>query len=41
MPHISIRPGDSLTVADDITIRFDKFDFIEGSSRLDIYDAYH
>lgn len=41
MPHISIRPGDSLTVAEDITIRFDKFDFIDGCSRLDIYDAYH
>ena len=41
MPHISIRPGDSLTVAEDITIQFDKFDFIDGSFRLDIYDAYH
>ena len=42
MPQqISIRPGDSLTVAEDITIRFDKFDFIDGCSRLDIYDAYH
>ena len=41
MRHISIRPGDSLTVAEDITIRFDKFDFIDGCSRLDIYDAYH
>ena len=41
MPHISIRPGDSLTVAEDITIQFDKFDFIDGCSRLDIYDAYH
>ena len=40
MPHISIRPGDSLTVAEDITIQFDKFDFIDGCSRLDIYDAY-
>ena len=40
MPHISIRPGDSLTVAEDITIRFDKFDFIDGCSRLEIYDAY-
>ena len=41
MSHISVRPGDSLTIAEDITIRFDKFDFIDGCSRLDIYDAYH
>ena len=41
MPHISISPGDSLAVAEDITIRFDRFDFIGGCSRLDIYDAYH
>ena len=41
MPHISIRPGDSLAVAEDITIRFDKFDFFDGCSHLDIYDAYH
>ena len=41
MRHISIRPGDSLAVAEDITIQFGKFDFIEGCSRLDIYDAYH
>ena len=41
MPQISIRPGDSLAVAEDITIRFDKIDFIDGCSRLDIYDAYH
>ena len=41
MPQISIRPGDSLAVAEDITIQFDKFDFINGCSRLDIYDAYH
>ena len=41
MPQISIRPGDSLTVAEDITIQFDKFDFIHGCSRLHIYDAYH
>ena len=40
MPHISIRPGDSLAVAEDITIQFDKFDFIDGCSRLDVYDAY-
>ena len=40
MPQISIRPGDSLTVAEDITIQFDKFDFIDGCSCLDIYDAY-
>ena len=40
MPHISIRPGDPLTVAEDITIQFDKFDFIDGCSRMDIYDAY-
>ena len=41
MPQISIRPGDSLMVAEDIAIRFDKFDFIDGCSHLDIYDAYH
>ena len=41
MPHISIRPGDSLTVAEDITIQFDKFDFFGGCSHLNIYDAYH
>ena len=41
MPHISIRPGYSLPVAEDIAIRFDRFDFIDGCSRLDIYDAYH
>ena len=41
MPHISVRPGDSLTVAEDITIRFDKFNLFDGCSRLDIYDAYH
>ena len=40
MPHISVRPGDSLTVAEDITIQFDKFDFFDGCSHLDIYDAY-
>lgn len=40
MPHISIRPGDSLTVGEDITIQFDKFDFFDGCSHLDIYDAY-
>ena len=40
MPHISVRPGDSLTVAEDITIQFDKFDLFAGCSHLDIYDAY-
>ena len=40
MSHISVRPGDSLTVAEDITIQFDKFDFFDGCSHLDIYDAY-
>ena len=40
MPHISIRPGDSLTVGEDITIQFDKFSFFDGCSYLDIYDAY-
>lgn len=39
MSHISIRPGDSLTVADDIIIQFDKF--MGGCSHLDIYDAYN
>ena len=39
MSHISIRPGDSLTVGEDITIQFDKFH--GGCSHLDIYDAYH
>ena len=41
MPHISIRPGDSLTVAEDITIQFDKVDFFDGCFHLDIYDAYN
>ena len=40
MSHISVRPGDSLTVAEDITIQFDKFDFFGGCSHLDVYDAY-
>ena len=40
MSHISVRPGDSLTVAEDITIQFDKFDLFAGCSHLDIYDAY-
>ena len=40
MPHISVRPGDSLTVAEDITIQFDKFDFFGGCSHLDVRDAY-
>ena len=39
MPYISIKPGDSLTVAEDIAIRFEKFEFFGGCS-LDIYDAY-
>ena len=39
MPHISIKPGDSLTVGEDITIQFDKFQ--GGCSHLDIYDAYN
>ena len=41
MPQISIRPGDSLTIAEDITIRFDRFNFFDGCSHLDIYDTYH
>ena len=41
MPQISIRPGDSLAVAEDITIRFDRFNFFDGCSHLEIYDAYH
>ena len=40
MSHISVRPGDSLAVAEDITIQFDKFDFFDGCSLLNIYDAY-
>ena len=40
MSRILIRPGDSLTVGEDITIQFDKFDFFDGCSHLDIYDAY-
>ena len=40
MPQIFLRPGDSLTVAEDITIQFDKFDFFDGCSHLDIHDAY-
>ena len=39
MSHISIKPGDSLTVGEDITIQFDKFR--DGCSHLDIYDAYN
>lgn len=39
MPHVSIKPGDSLTIGEDITIQFDKFH--GGSSFLDIYDAYN
>ena len=39
MPHVSIRPGDSLTVGEDITIQFSKF--LGGCSHLDIYDAYN
>lgn len=38
--HISLKPGDSLTVGEDITIQFDKFDFFDAYSHLDIYDAY-
>ena len=41
MSHVSIRPGDSLTVAEDIIIQFDKFDIFGGCSHLSIYDAYH
>ena len=40
MSRISIKPGVFLTVGDDITIQFDKFDFFDGCSHLDIYDAY-
>lgn len=41
MSHISIRPGDSLTVGEDITIQFDEFAFFDGCSHLHIYDAYN
>lgn len=39
MSHISIRPGDSITVGEDITIQFDKF--LGGRSHFDIDDAYN
>lgn len=42
MPHISIRPGDSLTVAtleEDIIIRFDKF--LDGFIHLKVDDPFH
>ena len=39
MSHISIKPGDTLTVGEDITIQFDKFR--DGCSLLDVYDAYN
>lgn len=42
MPHISIRPGDSLTIAtigEDITIQFDKF--LDGFSHLKVVDPFH
>lgn len=40
MPHISIRPGDSLTIGGDITVQFDKLFFFDGCAHLDIDDAY-
>ena len=40
MSHISIRPGDSITVGEDITIQFDKFLILDGCSHLNIDDAY-
>lgn len=39
MSHVSLKPGDSLTVGEDITIQFDKFR--DGCSLLDVYDAYN
>lgn len=42
MPHISIRPGDSLTIAtleDDITIQFDKL--LDGFIHLEVDDPFH
>ena len=39
MSHVSLKPGDSLTVGEDITIQFDKFR--GGCSLLDVYDAYN
>ena len=41
MAHISLKLGDSITVAEDITIRIDKLDFFEGCSPLEIHDAEH
>lgn len=39
MSHVSLKPGDSLTVGEDITIQFDKL--LGGCSHLDIDDAYN
>ena len=39
MSHVSLKPGDSLTVGEDITIQFDKF--LDGCSHLAIEDAYN
>lgn len=42
MPHILVRPGDSLTVAtleEDIAIRFDSF--IDGFAHLEVDDPFH
>ena len=38
MPRISLKPGDSLTVGEDVAIRFDKF--AGGRACLDVEDAY-
>ena len=39
MSHISIKPGDSLTIGEDIIIQFDKF--LGGRSHFDVDDAYN
>lgn len=38
MPQISIRPGDSLTIGEDVTIQFDSF--LDGFSHLEVNDPF-
>lgn len=39
MPQISIRPGDSLTIGEDTTIKFEGF--LDGCSHLKVDDSIH
>lgn len=39
MPQISIRPGDSLNIGEDVAIKFDEV--LDGRFQLDVVDTFH